>query len=435
MSPESRLDSGSPAASAPSPPRRLGVVYEPDSVPIIALVPALERRWELAWIVRQELGAAELRQLRRFGECLDITEMPLPEAVARLRELGVAGITTFDDRGIADAARLARPLGVPGNSPEAAERLTNKLAQRAALAAAGLPTPGFRRVEPETSVTDLQQVMEGMSYPVVMKPAVGSGGRDTNAAGGFIELADDLQRRWSAGERRTLIVEECLGPYPPQPIDGYGDYGSVEVAVAAGELHILGVTGRLPLAPPFRETGMFTPPNWGATEEAAVRAAAADAIRALGVEVGCLHVEIKRTADGPRVIEVNGRVPGGGIPGLLLAATGTNLYAAAAAAAMGEPVAPAEGELRSVSYSLALQPPLGRPSRLVEGWRERLDSVPGIRHVEVRAEAVTARPQDGSYSYLLLVSGEIPTHEAFRSLHDELAALIEPAPLETVAPA
>ena len=407
--------------------KKIGVVYEPDSVPILALVAAVRGRWPLVWIFRERLDPQELARLQRFGDCSDLSGLTAPDAAARLRELGVSGITTFADGGLRYTAELATELGVLANSPEVAVRLTDKLAQRSALAAAGLPTPPFSRVDPDLSESALKRVLDKIPFPVVVKPAVGTGGRDTTSAAGFGELAAELNRRWAAGDRRTLIVEHCLGQWPPAAIDGYGDYVSAEAVVAAGELEVLGVTGRMPLAMPFRETGMFAPSQLTADEEDAVRAVATSATHAIGVEVGCLHIEIKRTSDGPRVIEVNGRVAGGGIPDLLLSASGENLHAAAAAAAMGEPVRRVGKPSGSVSYSFALQPPMGQPSRLADDWRERLAAISGVRHVEVRAESATVQPADGSYGYLLMIFGEAASHGELRGLHAEMNALIEPA--------
>ena len=63
------------------------------------------------------------------------------------------------------------------------------------------------------------------------------------------------------------------------------------------------------------------------------------AARALGVDVGCLHTEIKLTIDGPRVIEVNGRL-GGGIPEMLELASGVSLFNVAARVAVEEQYEP-----------------------------------------------------------------------------------------------
>ncbi len=58
---------------------------------------------------------------------------------------------------------------------------------------------------------------------------------------------------------------------------------------------------------------------------------------AIGVKTGAFHTEIKLTPDGPWVIEVNGRI-GGGVPEMLLKASGVSLFELAMHVALGEPV-------------------------------------------------------------------------------------------------
>ena len=86
----------------------------------------------------------------------------------------------------------------------------------------------------------------------------------------------------------------------------------------------MAITGRFPLAPPFRETGFFIPATLGAEQKARVLDLAGQTLRALGVEHGAAHTEIKLTAEGLRVIEVNGRI-GGGVPEMLQLAAGVDI--------------------------------------------------------------------------------------------------------------
>lgn len=407
--------------------RRLGVVYVPGSIPLLTLLGAVDGRWEIVWILTDALAPEVRRPLERFGACVDAADRPVAAVAADLRVHGVAGITTFADAGIGSAAALAAALGVAGHSEPVAVALTDKVAQRTALARAGLPTPAFRRIVADTPEPVIRAAAAELGFPAVVKPVVGTGGRDTVAVADAAALMDELTRRWAGGDRRPVIVEECLGPYPPEPIDGYGDYVSVELVAAGGAVDVVAVSGRMPLTAPFRETGSFLPSQLAVGELADVEAVAVAAAAAIGVSVGCLHVEIKLTPDGPRVIEVNGRVAGGGIPELVLAAGGVDLYAAAAAAAMGERVSPLPLGREAVHYAFVLQPPVGVPSRLSDDWRQRLGALPGVHRIEVRAEAVTVLPAHGSYGYLLMVVGEVPEHAALHDVQALLGTLAVPA--------
>ena len=111
----------------------------------------------------------------------------------------------------------------------------------------------------------------------------------------------------------------------------------------AGVPSAVAVTGRMPLAEPFRETGAFLPCVLDSSEQRDVAQMAVIAARALGVRCGCLHTEIKLTGDGPRIIEVNGRVAGGGIADLVAAVKGIDMYESAVRSALSKPVAVAIG--------------------------------------------------------------------------------------------
>jgi len=120
-----------------------------------------------------------------------------------------------------------------------------------------------------------------------------------------------------------MFIEQYL-PARDRAERAFADYVSVESLVAYGEISHLAVTGRFPLARPFRETGMFIPADLPQAQQAVVLEVATAALRALGVQTGCFHTEIKLTPSGPRVIEVNGRL-GGGVPDMLFQASGVSL--------------------------------------------------------------------------------------------------------------
>ena len=107
--------------------------------------------------------------------------------------------------------------------------------------------------------------------------------------------------------------------------------------MADGAISHLALTGRFPPAGNFRETGFFIPAALDAGSRSAVLDLATRAIDALGVRTGCLHTEVKFTPEGPRIIEVNGRL-GGGVPEMLERAAGVGLLDLTLRVALGEPV-------------------------------------------------------------------------------------------------
>ena len=119
-----------------------------------------------------------------------------------------------------------------------------------------------------------------------------------------------------------MVLEGYLADDPGWSDDDVAGYVSVESVVAGGVISHLALTGRFELAANFRETGFFIPAALSAAEQDEVLGLASAAIEALGVEIGCLHTEVKFTPEGLRVIEVNGRV-GGGVPEMIERAAGS----------------------------------------------------------------------------------------------------------------
>jgi biotin carboxylase len=137
--------------------------------------------------------------------------------------------------------------------------------------------------------------------------------------------------------------------------------------------------------PRFVETGHDFPAPLDPATAAALGEAAVAALRALGLGWGAAHVELRLTAAGPRVVEVNPRLAGGMIPRMVEEATGIDLIELLVArVAGGRPVpAPRRAGAASIRFLVA-----GAAGRLVDvDGVEAARRVPGV--VEV---GVTARP-------------------------------------------
>ena len=183
-----------------------------------------------------------------------------------------------------------------------------------------------------------------------------------------------------------LVLEEYLQDRPEAAGHHFADYVSVESVVSDGRVSHLAITGRFPPAEPFRETGFFIPCAFDEDECAAIAELATAAVRALGVEVGSLHTEVKLTPQGPRVIELNGRI-GGGVPEMLADATGIELLPLAMRVALGESIAFDEDAAVLADRLSAVRP--GAPVGLHDPCRGRARAAPcaarrGAGHAEPR---------------------------------------------------
>ena len=105
-----------------------------------------------------------------------------------------------------------------------------------------------------------------------------------------------------------LLVEEYLGD---RVGDGtFADDMAVELLAQNGRVWHLATTGKFRHAPPFRSRGCFLPSHVDAATEAELFDAAEAAVRAVGISDGFANVDLKLTPEGPRIVEVNGRLGG-----------------------------------------------------------------------------------------------------------------------------
>ena len=257
-----------------------------------------------------------------------------------------------------------------------------------------------------------------IGLPVVVKPVHGVSSR--NAI-----IVEDLQEGRShigrlLDEEGEVVVEQYLrGIDMPEP---FGDYVSVETVVQGRERYHWATTGKLRLAPPFRECGHLWPPVLDFAGRKTVEALAGQAIKALDVESGVLHTEIKLTPDGPRIIEVNGRT-GGYMTGLARRAAGLDLVELAAKVALGEPVEIGPMALDRVHFEIFVPAPV-EPSTVTAVCSN--DVIKGIGGVVRRLPLV--RPGDrvggGWLPHLDMIGGEAPDHGAVAAVVETVMATL-----------
>ncbi|MYU20474.1 ATP-grasp domain-containing protein [Streptomyces sp. SID8352] len=403
--------------------RRLAVVYENGSVNPLELAVAASGRCALVLVCdpSSEGVRPALPLLRETGTVVTHDDgTPPEETAARLQHLGVDGITTFSDLTVELTAVLARLLGLDFHDPLTAALLVDKHRQRARLAQAGLPTPRHAAVPAEAGEQEVRAAVTAVGAPAVVKPRRGAGSRNTVLVRTEEEGVRTVTALRAAGERE-LVLEEYLAGDATVAGPQWGDYVSVESVAHGGRITHIGVTGKPPLLEPFRETGAFFPADLPAPVRAELLAATGDALRALGVSGGVTHTEFKLTADGPRLIEVNGRL-GGFVNDVVGRATGFPLLRTALDCALGGPpgplTVPAPGR---VAYQRFLAPPVdARAVSSVTGVREAR-ALPGVRRVELAKSP--GQPVDwrqGTQAFVGIVYGDAPDH---RALAERLAEL------------
>jgi biotin carboxylase len=406
---------------------RLVIIYggsATDHSPL-RLAEAADGICSLIWVVAPHDGPedhATARFIARLGDVVDVDGMSTTAAADAIRAQSPEGIVCFTDKHLVWAARIAERLGLPFYSPATAERLTDKLAQRTALRAHGLPTPGFWDVDDLADPRAFESAVES-GFPFVLKPRRGTSSQDTERVGS----REQLRAAIAACEPGRMLLEGYI-PDPSVPPTGAGSapYASVELLVSRGAVSALGITGRTPLAPPFRETGFLFPADVRPGLATELTEAAVQAVQALGVETGVLHVELKCTDAGPVVIEVNGRPGGAGVHYLLRRSLGVDTVQLAMRVAIGEQVRLDDvAQPVGVVFRLDVQPDARlRTITAVRGLDEALE-IPGVEQVIPGVgpgDEVSWR--SGTLGYAAAVLGTAPDHAAAARIRDEILDLI-----------
>jgi biotin carboxylase len=169
----------------------------------------------------------------------------------------------------------------------------------------------------------------------------------------------------------TLTLESWIDG-PKYDVDLLMEDGEVAYAHSTDDLEPCGL----------RDVRRVAPASLDEAAERELIAHAASCVRALGFRRGAFNVEVKRTASGPCMIEVNGRLGGYSTTDIHLTVWGVDLI---------------EQWLRS-SLNLALNPRERRPSgfvaeSLLPSPRTGIVGRDGfLEHLGSRKDVVTARP-------------------------------------------
>jgi len=319
----------------------------------------------------------------------------LPQVERFHRALRFDGVVTSCDYYLPTVARIAALLGLPGPSAEAMESACRKDATRRVLAAAGVPGPRFAVCADEAEAA---AAARDIGYPLVVKPV-------DLCAGMLVRRVDDAEQlteacralaafpRNARGQRRTthILLEEFL----------HGPEVSVETVTRRGAAHVVGVTDKsIGGAPAFVETGHMFPAALAPDDLAAATGTALRAGAALGLDDVVAHTEIKLTADGPRVVEVNPRPAGNRITELVRHVTGIDLAAACVDVALGrEPdLLRRDTGLRSAAIGF-LVPDAAGTLASVEG-ADGLRDADGVLEVQVAEAGRTVEAADSNNAYL-----------------------------------
>lgn len=387
---------------------RLGVVYDRGAASVTEIVMSVRTLAAPVFLLADSEHATAQQAL---VEKLCETHL-LPNDPSVMLDLAAGlhldGVVTFAEGCVRMTAMVAERLGLSGMSVATADLLRDKRLQRARLGATGVDA--IRLAEARLR-SDLPDAVAVVGIPCVVKPVEGQESRHTYLVADPEEI-EGLPAKDADG---PFLVEEYLVGVPT---DLVGDYVSVEMVLADGVVLSQILTGKTPLLPPFREVAQFWPSGQGQDSDAEIRRLATAAVFALGLNWGVAHVELKLTRQGPRIIEVNGRL--GGLINEIARRAGIDLIAAAAEVALGRTPQLPHPRTERVLFHYTMPAPTAAC---------RLVGVEGVKEVTALAgvgryyhHLAVGDPIEGGVSTctLNLVSGSVSN---VKEMHDVMAEI------------
>lgn len=210
----------------------------------------------------------------------------------------IDGITTIaSDVATLTVNYVAEKMGLIGNPDKYSQTATNKYLMRQCFMEHNVPSPKF-------CLTDgvIPEIAKTFTYPVIVKPTDRSGSRGVEKVEKESELKEAIDRACKESFQKKAVIEEFVE----------GREISVESISFKGEHHILQITDKVTTeAPFFVELEHHQPSSLPDDIKSRVREIVVNALKALHIQYGASHSELKITKGGDiRVIEIGARMGG-----------------------------------------------------------------------------------------------------------------------------
>ena len=229
------------------------------------------------------------------------------------------------------AAYVAERMGLPTNPCTAVETLCNKDLFRAFLASHGFHTPKAKGFQSrEDALTNL----EGLTFPIMVKPVDSSGSKGVTVLQDQNGLADAVNFAFSYSRGHRIVIEEYVEKKHPYLIGG-------DIFVSDGRVTQWGLMNchRDSRVNPLVPVGKSYPPVLEPSDLAAVKETLQRLVTELGIRFGPMNVElIVDRQDRVFPIDIGPRSGGNRIPDLLSLIFGCDVVEMTVRAAMGESV-------------------------------------------------------------------------------------------------
>ena len=340
----------------------------------------------------------------------------------------IDAIVGIDDATTVLAAALSAGLSLPHNSVASTAASRDKHQMRDLLSRDGVPVPSY-----VLRSLDDDPVLEArrMVYPCVVKPLMLSASRgviradDEGQFVGAVRRLEAILRTPDAAALGDIARQVLIEAFVP------GREVALEGLLVRGELHVLALFDKPdPLDGPFfEETIYVTPSRLPAPVQTEIASCTARAARALGLQDGPVHAELRVGSRGPSVIEVAARSIGGLCSRTLRFGTGLSLEELILRHALGMGISSLTRERQAAGVMMIPIPRAG-VLKEVRGQVEAR-SVSGIEEIAITAhpgEDLVPLPEGARYLGFIFARAGSPerVEAALREAHRRLEFIVVP---------
>lgn len=251
------------------------------------------------------------------------------------KEEQIDGILAYaSDPAATTAAYVAEQLGLPTNPANAVEILCNKDRFRTFLSENGFQCPAAKGyTKPEDAIHDLKE--QAIEFPVIIKPVDSSGSKGVTVLREPDGIEDAVAFAFSFSRGKRIVVESFIEKKHPYLIGG-------DIFVYDGTVMIWGLMNcfRTHSMNPLVPGGKMYPVSLEAEDLKQVQETLQDMVTKLGIQNGCMNVELvvdQKNRVFP--IDIGPRAGGNMIPIQLSHIFGVDIVEMSLKCAMGEELA------------------------------------------------------------------------------------------------
>ncbi|WP_391119344.1 ATP-grasp domain-containing protein [Psychrobacillus sp. L3] len=271
------------------------------------------------------LFSSKEKQIQQREEYTDVHKMifvntynlgDMREEISKLQAQGVIikSIVSFIDPFVHIASILCDEFCHNNTSSKAIKIMEDKEETRSFLKDK-LYTPKFLSIKPNESIpTD--KICEEFDFPVIVKSPVSTGSKDVLLATGKEQLEKSLEDLRNKNPEEAIMIEEYID----------GDQYLVEVLVYNNKPHIVAIIEQeITKGKRFIITGYGVLADIPPKIKTEIEEILHSITTAFRITNGALHLEIRLSENGWKLIEINPRISGGAMNKMIQAAFGFSL--------------------------------------------------------------------------------------------------------------